>query len=40
VKRLRRQIRDVTAAVAIESVRGVGYRLVVAEDGALLATVS
>jgi two-component system response regulator MtrA len=40
VKRLRRQIRDVTASVAIESVRGVGYRLVVAEDGSLLATVS
>lgn len=40
VKRLRRQIRDVTGSVAIESVRGVGYRLVVAEDGSLLATVS
>lgn len=40
VKRLRRQIRDVTASVAIESVRGVGYRLVVAEDGSLLTTVS
>jgi two-component system response regulator MtrA len=38
VKRLRRQVRDVTASVAIESVRGVGYRLVVAEDGSLLAT--
>jgi two-component system response regulator MtrA len=40
VKRLRRQIRDITGSVAIESVRGVGYRLVVAEDGPLLATVS
>jgi len=40
VKRLRRQIRDVTDLVAIESVRGVGYRLVVAEDGSLLASVS
>jgi two-component system, OmpR family, response regulator MtrA len=40
VKRLRRQIRDVAASVAIESVRGVGYRLVVAEEGTLLATVS
>jgi two-component system response regulator MtrA len=33
VKRLRRQIRDVTVSVAIESVRGVGYRLVVARTG-------
>jgi two-component system, OmpR family, response regulator MtrA len=40
VKRLRRQVKDVTAAIAIESVRGVGYRLVVAEDGSLLASVS
>jgi two-component system, OmpR family, response regulator MtrA len=40
VKRLRRQVKDVTSSVAIESVRGVGYRLVVAEDGSLLATVS
>jgi two-component system, OmpR family, response regulator MtrA len=37
VKRLRRQIRDVAASVVIESVRGVGYRLV-AEDGTLLTT--
>jgi two-component system, OmpR family, response regulator MtrA len=28
VKRLRRQIRSVTSAVVVESVRGVGYRLV------------
>lgn len=32
VKRLRRQIRTVTGAVTVESVRGVGYRLVVAES--------
>lgn len=31
VKRLRRQIRDVTDSVLVESVRGVGYRLVVTE---------
>lgn len=32
VKRLRRQIRDVTASVVVESVRGVGYRVVVTAD--------
>ncbi len=31
VKRLRRQIRDVTDSVLVESVRGVGYRIVVTE---------
>src|SRR5215470_17574256 len=40
VKRLRRQIRDVAASIAIESVRGVGYRLVVAEEGAVLVNAS
>jgi two-component system, OmpR family, response regulator MtrA len=33
VKRLRRQIREVTGSVLVESVRGVGYRLVVTENG-------
>lgn len=33
VKRLRRQVRQVTGAVLVESVRGVGYRIVVTEDG-------
>jgi DNA-binding response OmpR family regulator len=32
VKRLRRQIREVTGSVLVESVRGVGYRLVVIDD--------
>jgi two-component system response regulator MtrA len=32
VKRLRRQVREVTSAVIVESVRGVGYRLVVTTD--------
>jgi|SRR5215211_2633091 len=32
VKRLRRQIREVTGSVLVESVRGVGYRIVVTED--------
>lgn len=32
VKRLRRQIRDITGSVVVESVRGVGYRLVVTEN--------
>lgn len=31
VKRLRRQIREVTGSVLVESVRGVGYRIVVAD---------
>lgn len=34
VKRLRRQVREVTGAVLVESVRGVGYRLVITADGA------
>jgi two-component system, OmpR family, response regulator MtrA len=33
VKRLRRQIREVTGSVVVESVRSVGYRIVVIEDG-------
>jgi two-component system response regulator MtrA len=33
VKRLRRQIREVTGSVLVESVRGVGYRIVVTEGG-------
>lgn len=32
VKRLRRQIREVTESVHVESVRGVGYRVVVVDD--------
>ncbi|HEY0639846.1 MAG TPA: winged helix-turn-helix domain-containing protein, partial [Pseudonocardiaceae bacterium] len=32
VKRLRRQIREITDSVLVESVRGVGYRLVVTDD--------
>jgi len=31
VKRLRRQVRDVTDSVLVESVRGVGYRIVVTD---------
>lgn len=34
VKRLRRQVRQVTGAVVVESVRGVGYRVVLAGDDA------
>lgn len=33
VKRLRRQIREITGSVLVESVRGVGYRVVVTNDG-------
>ena len=33
VKRLRRQIREVTGSVLVESVRGVGYRIVVTDAG-------
>jgi len=33
VKRLRRQLRQVTGAVLVESVRGVGYRIVLADPG-------
>ncbi|HEY3261916.1 MAG TPA: winged helix-turn-helix domain-containing protein [Pseudonocardiaceae bacterium] len=33
VKRLRSQVKQVTGSVLIESVRGVGYRMVVADDG-------
>lgn len=32
VKRLRRQVRAVTGSVLVESVRGVGYRIVVTDD--------
>ena len=32
VKRLRRQVREVTGSVLVESVRGVGYRIVVPDD--------
>lgn len=32
VKRLRRQIREVTGSVLVESVRGVGYRIVVSDE--------
>jgi DNA-binding response OmpR family regulator len=32
VKRLRRQVREVTGSVLVESVRGVGYRIVVTDD--------
>ena len=33
VKRLRRQLRQVTGAVLVDSVRGVGYRIVLADTG-------
>jgi DNA-binding response OmpR family regulator len=33
VKRLRRQVREVTGSVLVESVRAVGYRIVVTENG-------
>lgn len=33
VKRLRSQVKQVTGSVLIESIRGVGYRMVVADDG-------
>ena len=33
VKRLRRQVRQATGSVLVESVRGVGYRVVVTDDG-------
>lgn len=37
VKRLRRQLRQLTGSVFVESVRGVGYRIAVTDDGRSLS---